>query len=658
MAGKPKFDPNKPFVSADEVTEPGNIDLTKRPRVKNADGSISTVRSMGVNIDGKEVLIPTVSDDGRIMADQEAIDTYKKTGRHLGKFASPEASTKYAESLHDDQAEMIKKPKFDPNQPFEPAEEKSPGMIDRFKALFSPEVKQQAADIQNKRGAEIDRQNKAGTGLLQTELEQTGNALTFGYLPQIEAGVGKMFGGDYLANRDANVARLERQAEDHPVPAAAGAVAGTLIGAKALPLGALAKGGGGVVKGALKGAALGGIQGAVQNPGDVEGEINPLQGDERFENAKSGAALGGKIGAAAGVGQSLAKGAQKLGAKFKGGAESVAFKSSGAMLKDFRQAAGKDEVGKLGRFMLDEKMAQAGDTYESVAQKAQKVNKEAGGKLNSIYKKAVSEFKEPYIAKNMPGLNPVKDKAEILKLVQNEMGDAVDGPNAVKKLSAYLDDLGAKYGDTTLDPRIQNDIKGAIDDTINYSRNPLNKQPDTEKAFGAARKYVADKIDSSVEFIGKKSGNPKLANELREANKRYGMSKRIEGIAKDRVNRTSANNAFGISDRMAGGAAGILGGAASVAGGERDPSDVLLNGVGLGLMGMAGNAALGRYGTSTLSKGLDRGGGLLRSAGQAGEALMPSPGLAARVGVSGKKKKRGLIESPDGLLIPVSGETP
>lgn len=109
---------------------PGNIDLKHRPIVKNADGSISTVRSMGVNIGGKEVLIPTVSDDGRIMSDDEAVDTHKRTGKHLGMFRTPEESTAYAERLHEDQADMYvpKSEGFTPKsaQPDDP-EESHPG---------------------------------------------------------------------------------------------------------------------------------------------------------------------------------------------------------------------------------------------------------------------------------------------------------------------------------------------------------------------------------------------------------------------------------------------------------------------------------------------------------------------------------------------------
>lgn len=91
-------------TEAPGMLTPGNIDMGNRPEVHNPDGTISTLRSISFEENGKEILIPTVSDDGRILSDEEAIAHYHQTGAHLGTFANAAAATAYAEQLHRQQA--------------------------------------------------------------------------------------------------------------------------------------------------------------------------------------------------------------------------------------------------------------------------------------------------------------------------------------------------------------------------------------------------------------------------------------------------------------------------------------------------------------------------------------------------------------------------
>lgn len=88
------------------LLEPGTINLNARPVARNPDGSISTERSMSFeDDDGTETLIPTLGPDGRIMSAAEAVDLYRRTGQHLGKFDSPESADRYARTLHEGQGE-------------------------------------------------------------------------------------------------------------------------------------------------------------------------------------------------------------------------------------------------------------------------------------------------------------------------------------------------------------------------------------------------------------------------------------------------------------------------------------------------------------------------------------------------------------------------
>ena len=80
----------------------GNIDLNNRIVVYNIDGTFSTERSFSTNIDGKEVLLPTII-DGIIKTEDVAIRHYYATGQFLGKFNTVEEADAYAQELHERQ---------------------------------------------------------------------------------------------------------------------------------------------------------------------------------------------------------------------------------------------------------------------------------------------------------------------------------------------------------------------------------------------------------------------------------------------------------------------------------------------------------------------------------------------------------------------------
>lgn len=96
------------YPYAQAIISYGNINMLNRPRIVNADGSISTVRSISISEsftfgDTKftiQVLIPTVFEDG-VVSDAVAISRYKKSGEHLGKFSTVKDVNRYSIMLHD-----------------------------------------------------------------------------------------------------------------------------------------------------------------------------------------------------------------------------------------------------------------------------------------------------------------------------------------------------------------------------------------------------------------------------------------------------------------------------------------------------------------------------------------------------------------------------
>jgi hypothetical protein len=94
------------------MVQPGNLDLNAR-RVyhgKPRDFPLEDYRtenSMSGNVDGLEIIIPTVV-NGQQLTEEQAWDHYFKTGENLGSFQTPQQAEEYAQRIHERQAEVYR----------------------------------------------------------------------------------------------------------------------------------------------------------------------------------------------------------------------------------------------------------------------------------------------------------------------------------------------------------------------------------------------------------------------------------------------------------------------------------------------------------------------------------------------------------------------
>jgi hypothetical protein len=136
-----------------------------------------------------------------------------------------------------------------------------------------------------------------------------------------------------------------------------------------------------------------------------------------------------------------------------------------------------------------------------------------------------------------------------------------------------------------MSPRETNDIKSSLDAAINYTRNPLAKEPAAEIAYSAARNKINEKNLQFLDSLGTEG------DQLRVANQEYGMSKQLGNYAKDRLKREDSHKMFGLTDTIAGGAAATYG---AVTGDWENA-----------VKGMLAKKVVEKYGTSALAVGSD-----------------------------------------------------
>lgn len=507
-------------------------------------------------------------------------------------------------------------------------------------------------------------QHPNAPGEAQTALEHGVNMATMGYLPQLQAAASKPLYGafnaitgknvepdSYVNERDTNIDRLKQEEETNPKSALAGKIGGTVAGGLLTPTPELGMLGKGILGNAARGGVYGAEYGAASNPGDVKGEVNPTQAGARTLNAAKGLGTGALVGGALGALHTATSPEE-----FQQAASEKAVKAAGGAKADFKSLNAKNQTGEIGQFALDKGIVKAGDDVEAIAQKANQAKKEAGQKLSSIYSKSTegsSKDLHPDVADaiDKAGFNPVRDKDSIVSAAKEELGNSVNAGSAVSKLSRYLDNLGRKYGDKTLDPGVANDIKGAMDDTINYSRNPLSSEPDVESAFKVARNQLSQKISDHIDTIGKYSEGS-TADALKEANKDYGYSAQLSNMAKAKVAGNEANRGIGLTDTLTGNAAARTG--AEIGHEIAGTPGRIAGHIGGGLIGAFGNNTARAYAPAIQAESAQNIANIAEKLNvpidKVKELLMSNPGLAKNInylnnrpGIVTKTATQGLL---------------
>lgn len=443
----------------------------------------------------------------------------------------------------------------------------------------------------------------------------------------------------------------EESASQNQRSAIAGAVGGGLLTAPLAPING--------VKGAM---AMGAGYNALDELG--AGNYDPAS---LGEHTLKGAATGGlTYGATKGISKGI--NALKNSAEAtQGFANTQAVRAAGADLKTVRALHGKDMIDPVGQFALEKGIVKAGDSVESVAEKAENFRKSAGKKLDSIYEKAnqvidenavnssrevnpqyagikmIGESPENISPAKTRGFNPVQDRKEILSAIEKEMGDSPGKKQALRTVGKYLNQLGEDHGDSILSPKSANNVKSLIDKEINYARNPLSQDPASEQGYSVLRKYVNDKVLQNIEDVGKLTGNPDLADQLRVANKEYGYSKQLSDMSNDRVNRHISNRMFGLTDTIAGAGGGLAGGAINQAmGGDAKHSAEL--GLLGGAAGMITNKLGRTYAPGIMAGAANTSAPILKyTAAPVGNALskvVPSSGLLTRAAIPALLKRK------------------
>lgn len=402
-----------------------------------------------------------------------------------------------------------------------------------------------------------------------------GNAASFGYLPQIQAATEPViqkaldfFGGDntdqklkeqgfnveelpeesYVHRRDRFIRQGQDLASQNPVASTLGNIGGSLTSG-------IATGGGlnsllgnagkttGMLQRFKQAAGAGGIMGAIRNPGDTEGELNPLQLEDRAWNAGKDALTGAVIQGGLETVKAVGSGVKNAGKNLKTWSQNKTLKAAGYQKRDFEQAFGKKKAAEIGQSIIDNKLVSVGDNIADVAKKSESALKESGNKIGKIYDKA----------DDITSLNG-EDVKSLNNDFINESAKRLEGTVRAKevsqKLDSVLETLTENRNPTFGELR---KLRASIDDEINFAKKSSDL-PKYQEELLHLRNKVQDLVKDKIGKV-----NHELKRELIKENKKFSQFSDIAKISQKKMSGEESNAAFGLRERISTGTGAVVG---------------------------------------------------------------------------------------------------
>lgn len=419
------------------------------------------------------------------------------------------------------------------------------------------------------KGATVQAQPEARTG--EAAIQGFAQGATAGYLPQIQAatepaiqGALGFFGDDtdaklkeqgfniqqpeqsYTQRRDQFIAQAKQLEEENPAASTIGQVLGGLSTALLPGTGAAraATGLGRLGQAAATGAAMG----ALRNPGDVEGEISPLQLEERGKNVLLDAATGAVFqGGVEGVG-AFGKVLKGAGGKIADYAEDKILKAIGSAKKDFKSIEARGKASEITKTALDEGLVKIGDDIKDIAQKAEAAQETSKKALGKVYEKADEALEQSF--------GPVDFKPKVQNIIDakkrelvSKYADHIEGDEIIDEVGKYLEKLEAKKDLTFGQLR---KIRQSIDSKIKWTK--LNGKDEFQQELRSLRNEIQDEIGQKLKAL-----DPNLSNQFSTENKKLSNLIEIVDISDAKKAAEKTNASFGLRERLAGQSGTLVG---------------------------------------------------------------------------------------------------